>query len=217
MTRNRNAKAKVNRPRQNGRKAQSGNARRSGASIPAFRSNVIVNHRFRYLASANLTGFAITDSMVLGAMGTMGTGTNTTVTHLFKTFRLKSIEIWSPTSTSTTAATCAIDWIGNNVNSPNMETSDTSINVSMPAHVRVSPPADARARWWQSSTSTTMFNITCPSGSIVDLSVEGILADQTSAGVTVAVATAVIGVQYWLALDGVATHGLAPVSLSTTF
>lgn len=63
-----------------------------------------------------------------------------------------------------------------------------------------------------------MFQLGVPAGSIVDLVLDLVLADlpSTTTPVTTAVATATIGVTYYLALDGPSTNDLVPVSLFTT-
>ncbi len=184
------------------------------ALIPQLRTNIIVNHRYRFLASSALNAVGIDPSQILGAIGGVCTVANTTLALLAKCVRLKSIEIWSPTATSTTGVTCSVEWLS--TNSPSIEVSDTSINVSEPAHIKTVPPAMALAGFWQGFSSTDIFIITCPGGSVVDISVQYVLNDQSTASSTATIATGTLGRQYYLALDGPTTNLLVPVSLSTT-
>lgn len=198
-----------------GRKPQ-GAARRSvaTASIPQINTNIKLSHRYRFLATSALTNVGVDAQDLLGAIGGVCTVANTTLSFLAKTMRIQSIEIWSPTATSTTGVTCSIEWLS--TNSPSIEVSDTSINVSEPAHILTSPPKLSLAAFWQQTASTDLFIINCPGGSVVDIRLSYVLCDQTTASSSRPITTGTLGRQYYLAMDGPTTNLLVPVSLSTT-
>jgi hypothetical protein len=182
-------------------------------TIRPIKSNIVVKHRYRFSSSAAVNS-TITADNVLGAIGTMGTVVNSTVTELAKSCRISQIEIWSP-SVSGAVTTCSVDFTSAVVQSANLEFSDTSINVSCPAHVRARPPRQCLASMWQITSANVLFILTCPSGSIIDLDVEYILHDSTSVVNITGLATVVLGKIYYLALNG-STATLVPVSLQTT-
>jgi len=185
---------------------------------PQFNSNVVKHHKFRFLASSAVANVTITNFNVLAALGGVGTVANSTITQFNKSFRIKSIEIWTPPASQGASATCAVEWLAP-ANSPNWEVSDSSMNPTYPAHILARPPPNSLASFWNAvSTSQNMFEITASGGSIVDLVVDYIEDDQEAANnTTTGVATVVLGNKYYLALDGVTTHLLVPVSLNTTF
>jgi hypothetical protein len=208
---------KVRGPRQNSRNRQ-GSARRSGGnrSIPMISSNVKGQHRFRFIASAAISAVSILTGDVLKTSGLFAV-TTTTLYPVNKTFRLKSVEVWAPTATSTTGAICSIEWPTNQTG-PTSEVSDISINVSEPAHIIAIPPKDSIASFWQQDGTTSMFILTCPGGSVVDISIDYVQDDDgvaSSFPITVVGATA--GTIYYGFLDGDATHLLTPVSLRSIF
>lgn len=184
------------------------------ALIPQLRTNIIVKHRYRFLATSALSGVGIDAQDILGAIGGVCTVANTTLAFIAKSVRIIAIRVWSPTATSTTGVTCSIEWLS--TNSPSIEVSDTSINVSEPAHINTSPPPLALAGFWQQTATTDLFILSCPGGSVLDLTLQYVLNDQATASSTRTIATGTLGRQYYLALDGPTTNLLVPVSLATT-
>jgi len=172
------------------------------------------SHKFRFVATSVFSG-NIRQEDIGGALGTIATVTNSTVTLINETFKIKKVEMWTPPASQGAAATCSLNWIGGSF-APNKEVSDTSVSVSFPAHIVSKPPPNSSASFWQNvAGSTAMFTVVCPAGTIIDLSVSYIEGDDESVN-TSAVATAVLGHTYYLALDGPTTNLLVPVSLTTT-
>lgn len=220
MTRNRSEKAKGRNPRQNSRK-QRGPARRGAATgssqnPPQFESNLKMNHKFRFMASSSETNFSITDSSIIGALGGICTVANSTVTNFAQSFKIRKIEMWAAPSAQGNASTVSVEWFGFG-NSPNIEHSDTTLSVAKNARVFSVPPPSSLASFWQKSTSTTLFLLSFPANSIIDITFDIMMADQETALETSAVTTATLGHIYYLALDQEAgSHILVPVSLNTT-
>ncbi len=184
--------------------------------IPQFESNIRLSHRFRFTASSALSLSSITGATLLGALGTVCTVVNTTVAQFARAFRIKSVEMWAPiSSTSTAPVSCTIVWFGFG-NSPNIERTGTSISNAQPAHLRSTPPKESLAGFWQLTGSTNIFFLTAPGGTVVDLEVEYVLVDQATATSTQTVAAGTLGNVYYLALDGPTTNLLVPVGLATT-
>jgi len=200
-------------PRQKPRKQQRA-GRRSAATAPQISSNVMKSHVFRFVASSAFYG-NIRQEDIGGALGTIATVTNSTVALINETFKVTRVRAWTPPASQGAAATCSINWIGGSF-APNKEVSDTSVSVSFPAHIDSKPPVNSSASFWQNvAGSTALFTLAVPSGSIVDLHVSFIEGDDESVN-TSAVASAVLGHTYYLALDGPASNLLVPQSLTTT-
>jgi hypothetical protein len=132
-----------------------------------------------------------------------------------ESFRIRRIEVWAAPASQGANSTVSLDWVGFN-NSPNIEASDTTLSVTKNAHIVTTPPQNSLCHFWQKNTGTALFKLVCPINSIVDLTVDQVLSDQEVALETEGVATATLGLIYYLALDGPATNVLVPVSLNTT-
>jgi len=204
----------------NNKKSRNGNRRPTNSSAfspPQFESNVKSHHRFRFVASSAESNFALTDTCVLAAMGSMGTVSNSIVTALFRSFKIKRLEMWSAPPSQGTSATCSVEWFGFG-NSPSIEHSDTTLSVAKNAHISVKPPSQSLASFWQKSTNTNLFVLNFTAGTIIDIIVDLILNDDEGTALSTAVSTATVGTVYYLALDQVlGSHILVPVSLTTTF
>lgn len=182
-----------------------------------LKSNVIVNHTFRF-TSTSATSTAITPTSLLGAAGTMGTTVNSFVAPFSACVKVNSLKMWAPPPSQGSTATCSVDWVGSiSSQVSNLEFSDTSNSVTTPATVRCVPPKQSLASFWQQAGSTTLFTLVAPVGTIIDVSLSLILQDDDTAPVGIAVTTAAVGSVYYLSLDPNATHRYVPVSLTTTF
>lgn len=200
-------------------RAARGNAQLRNVLIPQISSNVRTSHRFRYISSAAVNGQIINSDSLLSAAGAIGTITNSTVALCYESVRLRQVEVWAPPASQGAAATVSVEWLG--ANSPSIEISDTTLSVANNAHVRGSPPKSSLASFWQVvGTPSNLFVLTCPTGSVVDIQMDLVFVDRSTAVGTVGgLTTVVIGRVYFLALDQSfsSTHVLVPVSLNTTF
>jgi hypothetical protein len=96
------------------------------------------------------------------------------------------------------------------------EISDTTMSVSTPAHISAKPPIGSYAYTWLSpSGSQFAFELTAPTGSIIDVHATYMLQDDQAAGTSYTVAAGTLGALYYLPLDG-ATDLYLPVGLGTT-
>jgi len=183
-------------------------------SPPMLSANLTQSHRFRFIASSNIAAVTIQSADLIRVAGMMAVSTSQ-LNPINQVVRLKRVEIWAPTATSNVASTASVEWPGAGFN-PSREFSDTSINVSEPAHVVAKPPIDALAQFWQAA-GQAMFILTCPAGSVVDVTLQFIQLDGTASASSIAVTGATQGAIYYGYLDGDTTHLLTPVSLSSIF
>ncbi len=183
---------------------------------PQMLSNVVLQHKFRYLTSGAFNG-QINSPKILNSLGVVCTVVNTTAVTIFKSFKLLSVEIWSPPASQGSASTISIEWLGG-PNSPSREYADTTLSVSRNAHIFCRPPAQSLASFWQNPDGgpVTLFVLNVPTASVIDISVQYIEQDDEAAPSTVAIATGVLGNTYYLALDHGTSDVIVPVRLTTT-
>jgi len=174
----------------------------------------MLSHRFRFVSTSG-TATSITPTSLLGAAGTIGTVVNSTVVPMMESIKIREVSIWTPPASQGAAATCSILWVGIANQANNQEVSDTSVSVATPAHVKSRPPRNSLASFWQQASTTSLFTITAPSGSIIDVTLDMIVGDDEN-NINISVTTNYVGATYFLALDGPSTHRFTPVSLTTT-
>jgi len=105
---------------------------------------------------------------------------------------------------------------------PNTNSLDTSASPDVPAHVFAVPPKNSAQSFWlggaylsPSASGNQFCQIVCPADTVIDLDVSITIQDaQNVTGLSVA--TAALGAEYWLALDGPTNNNLVPVGLNTT-
>jgi len=185
------------------------------AGPPQFRANPEVSRQFRFVSSSG-TPKAINAGVLLGACGVMATST-TTGAGIFQAVKVRQVEIWCPPASQGTASTCSILWPLGNQSQPR-EVSDTTVSTAVPAHVRSSPPAMSLAAFWSNQSIGTLFTLTAPPGSIIDVWVSLVMGDGAgTAGQAAVLVGATSGIVYFCALDSSTSAGsvYAPVSLST--
>jgi hypothetical protein len=185
---------------------------------PQIRSNPQMRHKYRFSVGSAGT-YVITNSDVLLACGTICTVTNSTVAAIFSSFRIRSIEVWGGfvgSSTANSPVTVACNWNGAPVFVANAEVSDTSVSAAYPAHIVARPPKNTNASFWQTASTNSLFDLVVPTNAMIDLEVDLIMSDNQDALVQTGLATATLGTEYFLALDGPSSNELVPVSLNTT-
>jgi hypothetical protein len=140
---------------------------------------------------------------------------NTTVTFVSDTFKIHRVSIWSPPASQGASATCEIEWSSSDNNRGSVEISDTSMSTAEPAHVSGVPPQGCLASFWTSSVQTSsLFDITCPAGSIIDIDVTHVLCDGI-VGDQQGISTGALGTFFYMPLNAT-VETLNPVSLTTT-
>jgi hypothetical protein len=188
---------------------------------PQIKTNVIFRHKYRYICTAS-SSFTVNPLKMAAAAGCVCTVANTTCSQIYDSVRIKSIEMWSPAPSQGTAATATVLWnqlAAGISNMSSVEVSDTSMSTAYPAHVKTRPPKASFAANWQTSSSQTptLCTISAATGTVIDVEVELILSDSNASTATSTVVTGVLGIVYYLPLDGTTSHNVIPVQLTTTF
>jgi len=187
---------------------------------PVLQTTPTLSHTFRFRTVASLTAVGCGLGGVLGALGSICTVTNSKVRTLASSLRVKSITMWLPAGT--TGDSAFLDW-GNGSFSGFVK--DESQLVTVPDGVTVTtalrfvPPAKSLCGDWLNpstiSLSTPLWFVNCPAGTIIDLDVE-YTTSNVSQGVDQSVATGVLGLLYYLSLDGAGGNQIVPIGLLTT-
>jgi hypothetical protein len=177
--------------------------------------------RFVVLASPG-TPAVITFGDMLSAMGCVGTVTNSTVSTIHSTYRMRKVTLWPATNPSAGANVLPeIEWLAGGTTEV---AKDVSFNKTTPAGITESvgplvatpDPNTLQGDWIYPAASASqvhmhLHNLT--QGCVVDILVEGTLINNLG-GVNVTVTTAVLGSLYWLYPD--TGNKLQPVGRPST-
>jgi len=181
--------------------------------------SVHVKHTYRFRFSAAISQVGVGLGGLLGAMGTVGRTANATVANLFSSCKITSVTLWPP-ATSAALDGITLDWLGAAGYLPD-EGWDVTIpdGITMTRAMRVVPPRNSLAVDWLNSGTiplgTTVFTLTGPEGTILDIDIQGRLANVVGCS-NIAVAVAVVGTMYYLSLDGPASNKVQPVGIPST-
>ena len=183
---------------------------------PQIPTNVAVRHIYRF-RSTSATTTVIQDTNLCDIGGAMCTVVNTALRPLALTVKVHSVAIWAPPASQGAAATCSIAWtsLGGNTYLQEIEVSDTTVSTAVPAHVHAKPPPGSGASVWLGRGGVSIFWLTAPVGSVIDVDCTHVLNDTVDLGTALGVAAGNLGQLYWPPLDGV-TDVYLPVSLQTT-
>ncbi len=175
--------------------------------------------KIRFIATSACNKDVIYTECLLSLLAGVSGTAQTAAAPLIVACRVIKVEIFGIASTSSeTFTVAAIQWRGNQGSQKEINGVG---NAMRPAHVSSLPPNLSTASFWLREGQTenqALFDITCDSGSIVDLTLEYIMQDGASAKV-LTVTSSANGV-YACPLDGLNGSGAAgsallrPVSLT---
>ncbi len=186
----------------------------SSSHPPPFQPNLIVQRKFRFESSAALTSSPVTinDLFDLVCMA----ATTTSAYGVYNSVRLRSVEIWGPMASDLKPVTVSVEFLSLNLGTPRTLFSDTSMGSSICAHVRAKPPVKGASAMWLLKGGTSIFNLTLPANSIVEVALDLVLQDGSGAqAVSAAVAGATVGVLYVRSLNAINGNNLVPLSFPT--
>jgi len=181
-------------------------------------TSVTIKHTYRFYANATATNVNVTVGTLLGAMGGIGTIANSTVASMCSTVRVHRVTIWPPVAT-TGATNAEVVWFTEGSNFVKDESKESSlpsgITLERPAVCR--PPAHSLASFWVTSAAAAgvVFQITCGTGSIVDVLLEGTLGNNIGNLAVAGYAAVSLNVITYGRLDGVGGK-FTPLGLPTT-
>lgn len=200
----------------NSLRANRGNSRNKNSGfhdIPQRNLTIKNSKVFRFRAGTTLNEQIIAPNNMRGIFGLMATTTNN-LQPMCKSLRVKRITIHTPPASTGNYSSCGVRWIG--VYGEHVLVSDTSINISRPAFITSTPPANSLASFWRTTSDSDGFMaLSVPQNSIIDLEVEWIIFDGAN-NVTSFLASAPLplySIVYGY-LDGL-NQTLAPIGLAT--
>ncbi len=149
-----------------------------------------------------MTDYDLLDSKFVATAAAQGA-------RILNAVRLRRIQVWAANSSASTARTLAVEFTTNanaGMGDDSKVFSDTALGVTDIAHVDCRPPKNAYASFWHSVASgaanNELFNITCPTQSIVDVTFDVALIDDEAVNfVNRVVAAATVGTLYTSPLD----------------
>lgn len=184
---------------------------------PQFNAAIQFKHRFRFESVTNNTT-TITTQNLMSLLVVQSSSTDSTLYSLYSAFRLRKVYVWAP------AGAVSVEFVTTdsaNIGARPAVITDSSFGTTYFSKICAVPPRSSAAGTWQNVTSTnttttgTQFQLTAPSGSIIDVVMDIVLQnnDPTFAVQGAAVPPAqVAGTVYQNYLDGLATANYPPVS-----
>jgi len=181
-------------------------------------TSVALKHRLRYNVNnaggiiAKITNTALLDSLCVATSGIAAS-------RLCDGYRIRNIEIWSANLQGNLSNTISLEWVDSpTVGGPGYVVTDTVLGLADIAHVCSSPPSQSLASMWLpfGGAEVTLVNLQLPQGSVVDISMDLVLADTDApVFVTGAVVGATVGKLYCRSLDSTSTNVILPVGFDT--
>jgi len=161
-----------------------------------------LGHTFQYTALSALSGVEITRADILNLISVAATATS--AYSIIGAARIKKIRIWSPIISAFTPQEVQIEWNGG-LYAPSAIHSATSEGL-FPAKLETTPPHLSSPDLWSivagGNGGETLFSVTCPTGSVIQLSLALRLMDDEAPPTSFVVAGATVGKTYYGYLDG---------------
>jgi len=182
----------------------------SNLSLKSLNPTIKCTKTFRFESRATVSKLDVKDTDL---MFLLGVATSTTaLSPIFGSCRFKRIDLWKVNDTPTTIDLLAIEYKGNNPNYGNNSVihSANAISPMQFAHVRSKPPPESYASAWLYPSGYNLFQITCGQGTLVDVTIEFTLLDDTPSFVDPTV-------NFGLTVGGMYCHTLTGQNVSNIF
>jgi len=176
--------------------------------IPQIRNyDITCRRRLFYETNAQVTAVTITaqnigDTQLIATSATQGYA-------LFSAWKLRSVRMWAVPNTVGNPVQIAFEWFQNNgygFSSRPVLHSCSSMGLDSPAVIFVKPEKTSLQAYWQTAGGgANFFTITCPPGTIIEVTLDCAMTDGTAnAALQNPIAGATAGEFYYRGLDGVA-------------
>jgi hypothetical protein len=184
---------------------------------PRIQLSPSLSHVYRF-RSTNANAANITVANILGALGGICTVVNSKITTWSGSFKILKVTVW-PSASASAPTVATLDW----QSGQSGQVPDQSLDEAIPEGISVTkglsftPPAKSLCGDWinSSDASAILLSLATSVGSIVDFHVVYRLTN-VFGGVQETVVSAVLGVVYYLALDGPSSNTYQPIGLLTT-
>ena len=156
------------------------NPNRGSPDPPQFQMQPTFHRRMRFVNEGSSdTSATVTSLDILGALGCISLG-GTDGRTISSAFRVKKIEVWAtPKSDSDGAWQSAyIEWKNSTSFSKSTRVMDASNSNARPLHISTSPPKLSVCDLWVHGPTVELFSLKVPTGAIVDVIVDFLIADR---------------------------------------
>jgi len=145
----------------------------------------------------------VLDSVLVATSATVGF-------NLFDIFRVRQVEVWGQAALGTPSTITVL--FATAVTGDQSIHTDTSLGVK-PAYVKAVPSERSLASFFSETATTPLFIVSCPAGSVLDLSCDFKTTNAQATAAQNALVGATTGELYYRGLDGVAiaTTNLPPI------
>lgn len=197
---------------------------------PPYNANIICHHMFRFqFLSTNAVRRTPISSSQLCSLLSMGTVTNSTVTQIFNTVRVRRVQMWGSNPTAQDAAICGINFAGGTLGVLGDDGLKSDMSSTLySAMIDVVPPKKSQASQWQPGSTANgnqllfeVYDTVTGSGTAtVTLDVYVTLKvtpDSRTTNNSLTVASSVIGSMYYMPLDNNATGAGANILKADLF
>jgi hypothetical protein len=131
--------------------------------------------KFRFIASGSATDVGISPTCIRQLFGMTAGGADTSYYPWIDAFRISSVTMTAIGAVGT-PVTVALEWTGT-ANTRSVRSEDVSMGIQS-ARLSSSPPANSQASFWQAADSaTSLFTMSGPTGTVVDLVLQLVLYD----------------------------------------
>jgi len=169
--------------------------------------------RLRFIATGSPFNGEITYADILDAICMAATSTN--LYDVYTAVKVNAVEAWFLPASDVSPGTITVLYDNVDAGSQGDQKvhTDTSMGIQ-PAHVKAVPAVMSQQAQWQATSAQPAFNLSCPTGTILDLSVS--LRNPINGSVQMAQSVGVAltaGTIYYRGLDGnaIASSGLKPL------
>jgi hypothetical protein len=180
------------------------------AHPPQFVATKMITSRSRFRAAAANGALSVTRAILLNTL-VMNSASGTTNYRLFSGIRLRSIEMWFSSASSTTPI--SVEWTS--TYGPSRIVSDSPVGTAQPAHVKSTPPPQSLASFWSltgQNESEVVMILSYDTPAFIDITYDAILQNGEAAVSVTTTANGAVGRVYHTYLSGVTTTDLVPVS-----
>jgi len=184
--------------------------------VPTLPTSIKFTHTFRFSATAGLSQ-NVTGTNLFGMCGGIVSNTAGTVFSPWcSSVRVRRVTIYeAPGAVGSVAANSSLEWTALTTNNPDEVFSTSTIPYDRPSKIVSRPPKNSLAAFWINSLSTLTviyFIVTLGAGSILDIEVDAILANNLGTNLISQTVTASSGVNYYRNLAATLTAvGVPPL------
>jgi hypothetical protein len=183
------------------KRSKKGRVLSNNTSMPVALPIPTITRKIQFVAQADLNNNFTVNDLSKGCVGMM-TATTTSAYPLADAVRLLEVKVWTLPNTFGSSDPSRIKWIANSngdIYTPLRLETAVVFGLDKPAIMVARPPKESMAAFWKdgkADNTATLFQLTCPNGSIIEITFQYQTVDNSSAGTAIVVAGAAVGTLY---------------------